>query len=60
MPRDQAERTAAQIMVIAYSDPDAREQIACLLQLAFMEGELAGINAARAILKSTPAEGGSQ
>jgi hypothetical protein len=60
MPRDQAERIAATIMVMAFSSPHAREQIANLLQLAFMEGELAGINHAREIVNSVPTKGGGK
>ena len=51
--------TAAQIIAIAFSQPTAREQIAQILQLTHMGGEMAGIDEAKRILKETFAtEGG--
>lgn len=42
-----ADRTAAQILVVAFSDPNASTQIAHLLRLAFATGQLDGIKQAQ-------------
>lgn len=46
-----ADDLAKQIMVIAFTDPNAREVIADVVALAYLNGRLSGIGEARKIFK---------
>lgn len=62
MSKPDIDGTAAQIMVIAFTQPNAREQIAHILELTRLGGELEGIAEARRIynecISEQPADGG--
>jgi hypothetical protein len=50
---DWCDKTAAQILVAAYTDPDARERIADLLKLTWYEAQARSYEEAQRIVKET-------
>lgn len=53
MPPDWADRTAGQILTIAFASPEARMRIASLLRLIRIEGQLAGVVESREIVNQS-------